>query len=257
MTAANEKICEAGAPWSRGRFLFVAGVFFIAQVGLILATSERRSPAAVPAAAQTAFHAIPDSLDRASLSRRFFAADPVVFASATLEGFSGNAWLRAQSIKYNNAEELEPPAPVELDTRLFGERMRLTEQTNTAPFPLIEERGAQLEPLPVLETFHPARPQSTWRLDGPLPSRQISRPPSLASWPSALLLTNSVVEFAINRQGKVVAHRLISRSGSTEADAQALAATRQLRFEPLPLEAPELTWARAVFEWETTEPPSK
>jgi TonB family protein len=76
-------------------------------------------------------------------------------------------------------------------------------------------------------------------------------PNGLPAWPSDQLLSNSVVQIAVNSAGQVVSARLLGRSGLPGADNMALDKSRNLRFKPVPASPP--AWGRAVFAWETAE----
>jgi TonB family protein len=68
------------------------------------------------------------------------------------------------------------------------------------------------------------------------------------------LLTNSVVQLAVDSTGEVIAARLEGSCGLSEADAEAVAKARALRFRPLPSAGTK--WAKAIFQWQTIEPAS-
>ena len=76
--------------------------------------------------------------------------------------------------------------------------------------------------------------------------------PALHVWPSLKLLTNSVVQIAVNPAGEVVAARLAASCGLATADAEAAAKARALRFRPSP--SAVMQWAEAIFQWHTIEP---
>jgi hypothetical protein len=114
------------------------------------------------------------------------------------------------------------------------------------------------EPLPLfLKKESPPR-QSVFHLEGEPAGRLLGPSPGLRSWPSLQLLTNSIVQIAVDPAGEVVAARLEVRCGPADdtnagsADAAAVAIARGLRFEPSP--TAQARWGRAVFEWQTTEP---
>jgi TonB family protein len=71
-------------------------------------------------------------------------------------------------------------------------------------------------------------------------------------WPSLKVLSNSVVDVAVNGAGHVIACRLAAPSDSKEADHAALQKAKLLRFRPL--NAIGTIWGQAIFEWATTEP---
>jgi hypothetical protein len=253
MTAGGGTLAAPSGAWTGRRFLLAVALLFLAQVGIILLVGEPPGKVVSEAAAPVVFRALAAPMDQEQISQSFFVADPTVFASATPHGFSGRAWLRFQPVKYAPADELEAPSPLALDTRHLGTKLPLGEATNQVPFELAEQRGPQLEPLPVFPTQSLARRQSLYYLEGPLAGRQIGPVFSLPSWPANQLLTNSVVQFAVNRSGEVVMHRLASRCGLPDADMEALSITRKLRFSPSGAGAPEILWSKAIFQWQTLE----
>jgi hypothetical protein len=66
------------------------------------------------------------------------------------------------------------------------------------------------------------------------------------------VLSNSVVDVAVNGAGYVVACRLAAPSDSKEADHAALEKAKLLKFRPL--NAVGTIWGQAIFEWATSEP---
>ncbi len=245
------------AAWAGGRFLLAVTILFAAQVGIIMVVGERPRNIVGQASEPSAFRAMAAPMNQTQISQAFFVADSTVFASATVNGFSGRAWLRFESVKYGPSEELEPSALLALDAHQIGTGLRLAEETNQVPFELAETRGPQAEPLPAFTMSSSARAQSVYHVEGPLAARQLGRVVAASSWPAGELLKNSVVQFAVNRSGEVVLQRLLNRSGLAEADVQAVAITRGLRFLPLPATNPPLTWSKAVFQWQTLEPTAK
>jgi hypothetical protein len=257
MRADGAILAAPSGGWAGGRFFLAVAILFVAQVGIILLVAERPAASVSRAAAPTVFRSLAAPLDQDQISEVFFAADPIVFASATPHGFSGSAWLRFQPVRYGPAQELEPPSLLALDSRRLGTKPPTTEETNQVPFELAERRGPQLEPLPVFPATSAARSQSVYHLEGPLAGRQLGPDAVPPSWPASPLLTNSVVQFAVNRSGEVVLHRLISRCGLADADLAAVAITRKLRFSALGATAPAVVWSKAIFQWQTLEPAAK
>jgi hypothetical protein len=238
--------------WTRGRFWGVAGVFFAAQAALILLFSEGdrgQSPAA-PGSVHFRLMGAPLTADQ--LTETFFAIDPTVFPRPGLHGFSESAWLKLPDQQFEVPGELEPPAWLQLDTARLGTNFPLSHRADSPmPFAPMDQNGAGLEPWPVSLAQGQVRIQSSFEIQGELAARKLNAPAELPAWPSTQLLSNSVVQIAVNAAGQVVATRLLGRSGSAEADASALGTSRGLRFRPVPVSAP--VWGNAVFEWQTVE----
>ena len=105
---------------------------------------------------------------------------------------------------------------------------------------------------------------STLRLEGALAQRRLMTPPALRPWPSTSILSNSVVQIVVDADGRPVSPpTLLSGSGSSQADQDALDAARAARFEPVrrnPADtarnpAADLSWGRMVFRWQTLPQP--
>jgi TonB family protein len=194
-------------------------------------------------------------LTAGQLTRTFFAIDPTVFPLPSRHGFSGRAWLRLPVRQFEAPAEMEAPAWLTLDTNRLGTGFPELNQAKSAlPFGLGDERGSELEPWPVFPAPEVVGTQSLFEMQGELAGRLLNPPAELRSWPGAQLLAKSVVQIAVDSAGRVIASRLLARSGSVEADSNALEQARRLRFRPAPSPAP--VWGRAVFEWQTVEPPN-
>jgi hypothetical protein len=76
----------------------------------------------------------------------------------------------------------------------------------------------------------------------------------LHPWSNSLL-SNSVVQFAVNRAGQVVSAVLLSGSGLKEADDSALTNVNVLRFRPSGTAASDFEWGTATFYWKSVAPP--
>jgi len=93
-------------------------------------------------------------------------------------------------------------------------------------------------------------------LDGPLAHRRLLVTPQLPGWPSAELLTNSVVQLLVDAQGRTISAVLLAPGirlkQQEDADASALALALAAQFEPAPSAA--ATVGTMVFEWLTLPP---
>ncbi len=239
--------------WTRGRFWRVAGVLCVVQAGLILLFAGREHRLSRMAPAPGHFHLLGTPLTAGQLTRTFFAIDPTVFPLPNRHGFSERAWLRLPA-RREAPSEPEPPAWLTLDAARLGTNFPLLNRAKSAlPFGLADQRGPELEPWPVFLTPEPVRTQSLFEIQGELAGRQINAPAELPAETNAQLLAKSVVQIAVDSAGQVIAARLLPpRSGSVEADSNALDQARRLRFRPVPTPTP--VWGKAVFEWQTVEP---
>ncbi|MGP8198448.1 MAG: energy transducer TonB [Limisphaerales bacterium] len=238
--------------WTRGRFWRVFGVLCVVQVGLIWLFGGRERGLGRTAPVPGHFGLVGTPLTAGELTRTFFAIDPTVFPMPSLHGFSERAWLRLPT--YQLPDETEPPAWLTLNTNRLGIDFPPSGRAEAIlPSALTDQSAPELDPWPASLAPERVRTNSLFEIEGELAGRLLNAPGGLPSWPSTLLLANSVVQIAVDSAGQVVAARLLApRSGSAEADNTALALARQLRFRPVPSPAP--VWGKAVFDWQTLEP---
>jgi TonB family protein len=230
----------------------LATAFFALQVALLMFFAEHPGSGKVPPPLATHFFALETPLREEQLLSMFFVGDPSTFARPGRHGFSSEAWLSQSPPEYHPSNRLEAPMWLSLDVSTLGHVS--VPDLGRALEPLFLDLSGQeasaLEPLPVFLPSPFVPTQSVLRLQGNLRLR-LANPVSLPPQPSAQLLTNSVVELAIDRAGRVLAHRLQARSGSAAADEAALGVAKSLRFRPS-AEA-GAAWGEAVFEWHTIQ----
>lgn len=239
--------------WAPGKFWGVVAALCLVQAGLILlfaGRSRELNPVVPPA---EAVRIIGTPLTAGELTRMFFATDPTVFPLPSKHGFSDEGWLRLPMLDFDVAPEREPPAWLALDTNRLGAGLQsITGHNALLPFPLMDRGMSEYEPWPLLSAPADARTQSLFEIQGPLATRQINAPTLLPAETNSQLLSNSIVQIAVDPAGQVVAAHLLDRSGSADVDAKALNIANQLRFRPMPTEP--TVWADAVFAWQTAEP---
>jgi hypothetical protein len=243
----------APSQWTRGRFWGLVGILFALQAGLVMLFAGRvhNASSALPASVHFRLWGTPLTADQ--LSKTFFAIDPTVFPLPGLHGFSERAWLRLPEQQHEVSSETEAPAWLGIDAVRLGTNFPLLNRPKSLlPFAPANQGGPELEPWPVFLPAEHLRSQSSFEIQGELAGRQLNAPTALRAWPSAQLLSNSVVQIAIDSAGQVVAARLLARSGSADADTNALSNARRLRFRPVPSSTP--VWGNAVFAWQTVEP---
>lgn len=246
----------AGRRWVATIFIIMLGqvvaIFWLARHQPEIFPRRNNSPAI--------FVANNDILQRLPLS------NPAQFALANRNGFSGGAWLETPALQYDSPQWTEPPRPLELAVDKLGSALKeysrndLSEisEPPSAPEPQLEP----VAPLPDL----PA--QSTCIVEGELAQRPLLTRFKLDSWPAADILSNTVVQIGVNRDGSVFSAVLPqgpkdSKEGKA-ADAYALNLARSMRFQPLPridFDHPDNSdsaaqWGRLVFRWRTIPLPA-
>jgi len=253
MNAARPK----SGGWSRGRFLLAAAVLFAGQAGLVLLFAERERPAPVPPARRAVFRALGAPLDEEGLSKYIFAGDPTIFPSSSPHGFADQAWRRLPpSESGGQSNNTVPPSFLDFAASQIGSnRPPAGSSLEEIPFSLGGEAGLSQEtalppPLP-----DESRPESSFRIEGDLGARLVEAPVPLRAWAVNIVLSNTVVKFAVNRSGQVVSAGLWAGSGLAEADASAVAAVGVMRFSPERTGSNALRWDQATFCWKTIEPP--
>jgi hypothetical protein len=250
-----KSIIKDRASWTRGRFLGVVGVLLVLQAGLLFLFGDRSQPQPQVAARPVRFRALGASVSEDQLMRQYFVGDPAVFPVPNPHGFSGRSWLDQQPLVYHSENQLEPPVWLALEADRLGTNFPLLRPGYTAiRMDLAQLPSRQEEPPPIFLAPELIATQSVFRLEGGLRDRLLGPAPALSSWPSPQLLTNSTVQIAVNPEGEVVAARLKARSGWDDADAEALAKARALRFRPSI--GAGTRWGNAIFQWQTIEPPA-
>ena len=249
------KTADSVSGWPRGRFFMVVAALFALQIGLI-ALFGARTTAQYPApVVLTRFRATRAELSQEQLMYMFFVSDPAAFPLPGRHGFSGRAWLNQPPAQYQSSNQLEAPLLLSLNTSRLGAGSNFLSDAETAvPFAIAQMQLPQVEPLPVFLSPQIVPTQSVFRIEGELKGRFAGPPPALRAWPSAStkLLTDTVVQIAVNRTGDILTARLQSRSGSPEADADALSKAWSLRFRPST--DATIQWSQAVFQWQTKFP---
>lgn len=238
--------------WPRFKWSAVIVLILTFQVAMIFWLQGRTTPPPLPASAQPIIY-LP--ADRAAELPG--VGDPTFFVLPNQRGFSGPVWMKISALEYHPAEWSEPPRPLALPVERLGRALgEFVRNEVFRPFEVDNGRAWHMEaPFPVppadlVET------QSTASVEGDLASRPLLSSFNPASQPATEILSNSVVQIAVDAEGRVFSPALLRGSGSQTADADALALAKSARFQPLPRGAPEisasiLTWGKVVFHWHT------
>jgi TonB family protein len=241
--------------WSGGRFLLLAAALFAAQAAAVMLLAERTTRLSVPPSQRMAFRLVGGSMDGETLSKYIFAGNPAIFPASSPHAFADQAWqawLRLLPAKYQFPEPAEPETFLGFAAGRIGlELPPAAPAPHDVPFSVAEPTEPLEEAAPNL-TFLPAiQPDSYFHIEGPLAARQIAAPTALQTWATDNVLSNTIVEFAVNRAGQVIVARLVRSSGRAEADASAVNSVSALRFVPGKAIQSEPVWDRAAFFWKS------
>jgi hypothetical protein len=241
------------ASWTGGRFLGMVGVLLVLQAGLLFLFGDRSRPQPPRGPPAVRFRVLGASVNEDQLLRQYFVGDPAVFPLPNRHGFSGRGWMDQRPVEFQSEKQLESPIWLTNDTARLGTNFPvLASASEPILSDLVGQQSRYEEPLPLFLGPEMIATQSVFRLELSLSNRLRGTAPVLRSWASPQLLTNSTVQIAVDPAGEVIATRLDARCGLPEADADALAKARALRFRPAP--AAGTRWGEAVFQWQTTEP---
>lgn len=235
--------------WSRRRWWSVVALILAAQA-LLIFFLEARSPVGPrkPALASPSIR----WLNEVSL-RSLAVSDPTLFVLPHREGFSGEGWLnRTYTPTFLAPSWTEPPRLLKLSADTLGASFKQFIAANSSPpFQVVPKREPSLS-IPERIFLPTPPPVTTAEIHGPLHERRLLTPLKLEPWPSADLLTNSIVQVLVNDRGYVLSTMLRQSSGFKPADDRALEMSKTARFEPLPKN--NLALGTILFEWPTAPP---
>ena len=253
----NTAAIEDTPPPAR-RWLLLLAVVFVVQVGLIFLLSGEPAKPVTASKALPSLQILPYRMTESQFMETFLATDPSLFVTANQHGFSGDAWLKAPPRFYEYHEIIkrtEPPFWLALNLRQFGNTVSEFIQTNlvaSANQPVVSPPKIHFKMSFSSDSSYPAKTNSQMFIEGAVADRLLVNPPQLETWPHPDLLTNSIAKIAVDAGGTVLSSRLISRSGSEEADNRALEISRNLEFSPA--RNTGLSWGTIIFDWQTTAP---
>ncbi len=165
--------------------------------------------------------------------------------------------MKVSPLEYHPAEWTEPPRPLTPPLEGLGSALgEFVRNEAFRPFDVDNGRARQTEgALPILSEDL-VETQSAASVEGDLARRPLLSSFNPGSQPAAEILSNSVVQIAVDAEGRVFSPALVQGSGSKAADTDALALAKSARFQPLMrsvpnISAPSLTWGRVVFHWHT------
>ena len=189
-------------------------------------------------------------------------SDPTLFALPHQEGFSGLAWLTITDPDLHPFRWDEAPSFLALNPASLGQAFRSYMASNQ-PGSLPEMPQPEFKfKIPEVLASTPLVTASMLRLSGDLANRHLLVAPGLPSWPSAEILSNSVVQLLVGADGRPISATLLKPgSAPTEADQFALSSAAKVRFESIngadplnPLAA--IALGQMIFEWQTVPLPN-
>ncbi|HVR35623.1 MAG TPA: TonB family protein [Methylomirabilota bacterium] len=248
-------------PWSPRRWGFLIVLCAGLHISLIWLFSEPAGSASVDVTGPSV-RWLPGRVEDARLEALLELEDPTLFALAHSRGFSGQAWMKLPESPEVSHVWSEPPQWLRPNLDGLGEEFkRYARASSSRPFQVV----GGLAPRPSLDLVLPSLAvpaQSTLVVEGaPAGRGWMVPPPVLRSWPHSDVLSNSVVEVGVNAAGDVETHRLLSSSGLTVADQEAMRTARTVRFRPMleggrevPRTADGLMHGRLIFRWRAVPP---
>jgi hypothetical protein len=245
-------------PWSPRRWSLLVAMVFLTQLALIFWLSDRTPPRSrKPNSAPVLGLAGNGSAELLALQ------DPTLFALPHREGFSGLAWLSGWRLPPRSFDWSDTTNWLRLDAGGLGVVFSYLAKTNqpgavqTLVMPPPEAAA------PSVATSSPLPPESVLRLED-APGRKLVSSEPLRVWEHTEILTNSVVQVMVGRDGRPFSWILLSGSGLKDADDFALSHARRVRFDSLAGESgppasggalTDLDWGKLVYQWHTIPRP--
>jgi hypothetical protein len=243
------------APTRVKRFIAI-GLIFAAQVGILfwLGNPPPRKTSPVP---QVPVIHIGDR----GLQELLAVQDPTLFILPHRDNFSGEAWLKIQPQKFSPTNWTEPAQLLDLPREQLGSAFVAFMQTNLPPRfqPRIDSTlgASEAGPAPLPSISVPSR----LRVEGDLARLRLLVLPHLPPQTNSDLLTNTVIHLVVDAQGTPYSSVIWERSGSQEADMEALTNfAKVIRFAPPEaaalgaVPADKMTSGKLIFEWQTVPP---
>ena len=247
--------------WTRRRWLLAIAIAFVIQTTIVLAFGRRSKPSAPNPRFSTGIQLVLGEPRTNLIWKLPGMDDPLVLALPTLKGFSRQAWLEFDPLGYQPAEASETPPWFEITEKALGSSFAGYMTSNRILPALIAEK-----PFPPLVRYEPrflaepVRTESVLQLEGALAQRSLASHVPLRSWVHSEMLSNTVVQVAVDAEGITFSPVLLAESGSAQVDSFALKVASATRFLPLPRESRKrsegssLVWGRVIFRWHTIAP---
>jgi hypothetical protein len=247
-TASVEVLDSQDKPWSAIRWVIAIAIVFGLHIGLFYALGSRKPIELRPV------KSAPELTMASSPSEFQQLDDPTLFALPHPRGFASATWLRVPQIAFIPFRWTEPPRLLALPAQQLGETFLHFANTNINPrFEVQSLPAVQFTTVEPVETFDTSPRESRLRVAGDLAGRRMmNEPVALRSWPSADLLTNTLVSVFVDARGNVFSP-VVQRpgSGSKSADQLAHKLASEAKFNKAQGQRDTLTKGLLIFEWQT------
>ena len=251
--------------WPTGKWLMVIAGFFAVQAGFFCWFGR---PLAKPLRGSSSAFTV--HLVDGPVGEIPGYASPLLLARADRHGFSEKAWLRTPPLTYNPGESNQPPVFLEPHPGGLGLTLaRVLSNEVDQPYMVAQGPAVQSASLAFLPPVEDPPISSYITIEGGLAGRRLRRKPELKPQPADAILKNTIVDVVVDAEGRVFGPPVLAPASAAapadyaNANADALAASAALRFEPLPrapwqsYQAPGsgLASGRVVFHWQTVPRP--
>lgn len=240
--------------WGRGRWVSSVIFVFTLQLLFLWLFSSHSVPVVRQAPNVTALSLTTDPAAVRELADKIGLNDPTLFALASMQGFSGDAWLKTtpmehQLIDWNDGERWLSPSMASFGAD-FEEYVRNNAITHRQPpekpAPDMGEIADEIPPIP----------KASWiSMTGELNQRQLMTPLQPPALPGSDILANTVVRLVVDAEGQTISAVFFSTNGFPAADGKALELARSARFKPLKStdseRSADMSWGLMVFHWKT------
>ncbi len=239
--------------WPRARWWLAISVVLVFQVGLVFWLSDRSPMVPWQAASSPAIFLAEDFPAKWPT-----LPDPLLFSPANPHGFSGPLWLKTPKLEYPLSDWTVPPSLLAIQVQNLGNAFRRFVQTNTTPtFAIADNPTPNVASPELFLSDVPVATQSTLRIEGELTQRPLVAPLTLPGCTNTDILSPTVVQVAVDRDGNTVSVSLLSTSGLKDADKQALELAKAARYQSIrgsgtgQLPVATLNWGKLIFSWHT------
>ena len=220
-----------------------------------------RSRARPVAARPEPFLFIPaDQAGQQKIAERASMSKATLFALPSPSGFSGKAWLNFEPTVPELGNTTNAPQALPLPVQELGSTLIAVAETSRVRAEPLLHALRKVTPLDIESPVEPLLENSAAAIQGALAQRELlSKGPALPSVPHTELLTNTIIDLAVDADGAVETASLLGRCGLRVVDERALDWARTLRFARSGsfgfLERPlTLTRGRLVFTWHVVPP---
>ena len=229
--------------WKRSTWLSVTALFIAVQVAALVLIPQEPVTSREVYPREPVVTIAGDSSD----SEWSELENPFLFAAASWNGFSADAWLQKPQWR-------APATGLPVPMRLLGfadmaKQSRPAAESQAFTF---LQRQRPVTPLPGPPETPRRDRKSELRLEG-LDGRKVLNQPALPGQTHTDVLSRTVIEALVSADGLVISAHIVENSGSAKADADAMALTRKTRFSPKAATNQPVDLGKLIFEWHAVD----